>query len=690
VRGEDGLGHSKRIGVELGALFKGARVPIIVLYPDGTFAAANDIAIGQYGYSLEELLARRIHDLIVDARDVDADLERVGRSEDMTFERRRHRRKDGTTLWVVPAATTMIVCGEPYIVSVLQDVTALFEAETHARRAALSSLRDRQLVLNAIAAMLGEREVKPAEDVLARSVSTAIGGSASVWLPETPSSRRLRVVASHRWAAPAELPSVLELDREPTALRAWETGMGSSVSADQATSGTLESAAIGWARDVADASCIVVPLLGRRGAYGLVYAVRAASDDTDRALAMATMLANFGGLVLETVQLEARAERDEQRAEDLWHAASERLTDGIALIDRDYRVMRINSAMRALVQSEAADIVGKKCSEVFQVCQAETPCPHALAAASSQRVVREFRGRVSGRPLRIEIVPMSPGSTDFAFIHLGHDQTEERATRSGLISADRLATIGRLAAGVAHEVNNPAALVTVNLGVLRDRFATGAARTAEVLAMLDESLEGMDRIRDIVRDLKGFARERSRERVDLGELVASAVRMAAHATRGHARVAKSLQDDVWATVRGARIAQVLLNLIINAAQAIPPGQAADHRILVRTFKEGDYACIEVSDTGPGVPRELAERIFEPFFTTRESSGGTGLGLWLAREIVKEEGGNIVLRERSARGACFLLSLMASPARPGRTETSTGVQAPMPELSKMKDGTEEVR
>jgi PAS domain S-box-containing protein len=683
VRGENALSHSRRIGAELGALFKGTRVPMIVLHPDGAFAAANDVAIRQYGYSLEELLTRRIHDLIVDARDVDADLGRVGRSEALTLERRRHRRKDGTTLWVVPAASTMTLCGEPYIVSVLQDVTALFEAEAQARRAVESSLRDRQLVLNAIAAMLGEREVEPAEDVLARSVSTAIGGSTSVWLPETPSGRRLRVVASHRWPARAELPLIFDLDREPNALRAWETGMGSSVSIDQAAPGTLAWAAISWARGVTDASCIVVPLLGRRGAYGLVYAVRAASDDSDRALAMATTLASFGGLVLETVQLEARAKSDEQRAEDLWHAASERLTDGIALIDRDYRVVRINSAMCALVQSSDTDIVGRKCSEVFQVCQAESPCPHAIAAASSLRVVREFRGRISGRPLRVEIVPMSPGSRDFAFIHFGHDQTEERATRSGLISADRLATIGRLAAGVAHEINNPAALVTVNLGVLRDRFATGAARPAEVLAMLDESLEGMDRIRDIVRDLKGFARERPRERVDLGELVASAVRMAAHATRGHARVARILEDDVSATVRGARIAQVVLNLIINAAQAIPPGQPTENHILLRTFKKEDLACIEVSDSGPGVPPELAERIFEPFFTTRESSGGTGLGLWLAREIVKEEGGTLILRDSPEGGACFLVSLAGSSA-------PLPAESPLGKLAEMKDGTGEVR
>jgi C4-dicarboxylate-specific signal transduction histidine kinase len=179
--------------------------------------------------------------------------------------------------------------------------------------------------------------------------------------------------------------------------------------------------------------------------------------------------------------------------------------------------------------------------------------------------------------------------------------------------------------------------------------------------MLDESIEGMGRIHDMVRDLKGYARERSKERVELGELVTTAIRMAAHATRGHAKVDKILGRDVWATVRGARIAQVVLNLLINAAQAIPSGRQSEHRIGVRTFNDRGQACIEVSDTGPGVSRELAGRIFEPFFTTRESAGGTGLGLWLAREIVEEEGGRIVLCEETGPGAKFLVSLVATPA-----------------------------
>ena len=259
-------------------------------------------------------------------------------------------------------------------------------------------------------------------------------------------------------------------------------------------------------------------------------------------------------------------------------------------------------------------------------------------------------------------------TSGIATIHVTHDLTEERAIRSQLVTTDRLASIGRLAAGVAHEINNPAAFVTVNLGVLRDRFLAGTARTQDVLSMLDDSLNGMERIREIVRDLKGFAREKSVDLVDLGAVAQSAIRMAAHETRGRARVERVAEEGAVARVRGARIAQVVLNLVVNAAQAITAGNASENRIVVRTLRAGDKARIEVSDTGTGVDPDLADRIFEPFFTTRERTGGTGLGLWLARGIVEEEGGTLTFHDEPGGGACFVVELPAASAEGGEART----------------------
>jgi len=250
-------------------------------------------------------------------------------------------------------------------------------------------------------------------------------------------------------------------------------------------------------------------------------------------------------------------------------------------------------------------------------------------------------------------------------------EARTRSLRAELLAAERLAAIGRLAAAVTHEVNNPAALVTVNLGVLRDRIAKGDTRTTEALSMLDDSVEAMGRIRDIVHDVKGFAVERGQERLDLSRLAAGAVRLVQLDGHAKTRLQAVFAPDVYARVRGSRLSQVLTNLLVNAAEALPrrgpaPASggdtAAEPSITIRTFREGDLACVEVADTGPGVPPDLAERIFDPFFTTRAGSGGTGLGLWLARGIVEEEGGTINLSERPGGGAVFRIALpVAGPA-----------------------------
>ena len=249
-------------------------------------------------------------------------------------------------------------------------------------------------------------------------------------------------------------------------------------------------------------------------------------------------------------------------------------------------------------------------------------------------------------------------------------EVRTKALRAELLAADRLASIGRVAAGIAHEVNNPAALVTINLGMVRDRLKSGHPDVRELLAMLDDSMDAMTRIRDIVQQVRGVATERPTERVDLSRLAANVVRMVQFDAHTHTTIDALFEPGVFARVRSARVSQVLTNLLINAAQATPPeagepvgleADAARPHIVLRTFRAGDSACIEVSDSGPGVPAHLGERIFEPFFTTRAGSGGTGLGLWLARGIVEEEGGTLALSEAAGGGAVFRVSLPAAAA-----------------------------
>jgi signal transduction histidine kinase len=220
---------------------------------------------------------------------------------------------------------------------------------------------------------------------------------------------------------------------------------------------------------------------------------------------------------------------------------------------------------------------------------------------------------------------------------------------------------------VAHEVNNPAAFVTLALPLARDRVNQG--RPAEALALIDEAIAATAQITEVMRDLGGVVRDRPRAVVDLSALVQSTLRIASYEAETRARVERVFEAGVTAEVRSTRIAQVLLNLVLNAAQALPEGDAEHHRIEVRTRRAGDQAIIEVSDTGPGVPDSIAARIFEPFFTTRSALGGTGLGLWLSRTIVEEEGGTLTSRNRPEGGAVFTVSLPLHRAEDTRVRAS---------------------
>jgi PAS domain S-box-containing protein len=646
-------------------MFAESRVPVIVVESDGRLVTANAAAIAQYGWTLDELVTMNVRDFQASARaELEEDLARAFHSDAAPLDRRPHRRKDGSILWVVPAAGAVTVEGETLVVSSLQDVSAALLAEQRARDASESALRERQLLLNAVVAMLGEPELVPALRILARSLAQAIGRPTTVLLPERKGSRVMHVVAWHGLdeeiiRSIADLR--VDLDREHGARRAWESGIGHALRLEDLEPGTVEHATA-----LRLGTGIVAPLAGRSGTHGVLYAGPVSDQEVARAVMLATTLGTFGGLVLDAVQLE-------QRAKVMWEAASEHLPDGVVLLDSSLRIVRVNSAERRLLGARGEGMLGRLCSDVFDVCADVPRCVHRIALEERTRQVREIIGRDSRRPFRIEVIPVDENEADVAVIHVAHDLSEERAVRTQLVTNERLASIGRLAAGVAHEINNPAAFVTVNLGVLRDRCAAGTARTQDVLAMLDDSINGMDRIRDIVRDLKGLARDRSIDVVDLGAVAQSALRMAAHETRGRGRIERIAEEGALARVRGARITQVVLNLVLNAAQALPPGRA-ENRISVRTRRAGDRVRLEVADNGPGIDQATAPRIFEPFFTTREAAGGTGLGLWLARSIVDEEGGTLTFHEEPGGGACFVVDLPAAPPGAAPVHPPSGARA----------------
>jgi len=264
-------------------------------------------------------------------------------------------------------------------------------------------------------------------------------------------------------------------------------------------------------------------------------------------------------------------------------------------------------------------------------------------------------------------------------------RSERSRMQEQLLIADRMASVGTLAAGIAHEINNPLAVVTANLDFVLDAVAklgeelrsAAAARDGEGaeigwiatrLREIEEPLrdvrEAADRVRHIVRDLKVFSRsdEDKTGPVDVRRVLESSMRMAWNEIRHRARLVKDYGDVPPVEGNEGRLGQVFLNLIVNAAQAIPEGRAEHNEIRIITRRDDDgRVVVEVRDTGSGIPASVVSRIFDPFFTTKAIGVGTGLGLSICHRIVTALGGQIVVESQVAKGTVFRITLPAAKA-----------------------------
>jgi signal transduction histidine kinase len=249
---------------------------------------------------------------------------------------------------------------------------------------------------------------------------------------------------------------------------------------------------------------------------------------------------------------------------------------------------------------------------------------------------------------------------------------EREADVAELALADRISSAAALAAGVAHELNNPLAYVSANLAFLADAAArvvailSGAAPApgdAVVAAQLHEAMReartGAERMRAVVRDLKTFAGgdQDPHGPVELLPLLDSCLNVAWNEIRGRARIARDLAPIPPVVGNEARLGQLFLNLVVNAAQAIPEGRPDEHEIGIatRTLPDGRVA-VEVRDTGFGIPGADLPRIFDPFFTTKPPGLGTGLGLSICHAVVAALGGTIEVKSEPGRGSTFTVLL----------------------------------
>jgi signal transduction histidine kinase len=347
--------------------------------------------------------------------------------------------------------------------------------------------------------------------------------------------------------------------------------------------------------------------------------------------------------------------RDLQLREASQQEVVRRSVDGILIVDSTGSVVFTNPAAERLFSSPDRPLIGQH-----------------FPYEPSQAGPREIQIREGDNPCVAEMteVGIDWNGAPARLISL-REVTERRQAqelRDRLVHSERLAAIGQLAAGVTHEINNPATYVVANLTTMLDLITTleldpsaredTRAKLRELSDMVKENLDGMSRIRSITNDLRTFSRIDSQEvtLVDLNECVISACKIAFNEIRQRAHLIQALSELPHIPASRGKLAQVVTNLLVNAAQAIPEGSVESHRVTVRTGSGNGEIWLQVEDTGRGIPPQIRAKIFDPFFTTKARTQGTGLGLALCADIVRQHQGTIEVVSNTEGGTCFEVRL----------------------------------
>jgi len=417
---------------------------------------------------------------------------------------------------------------------------------------------------------------------------------------------------------------------------------------------------------------IVVIALGIIGAR-VLYSLRA---DRRYAQLLEDEVANQTRSLMSSLAATASAERS-------LRLVMESVPDAIAVLDREGRVLDANAAGRSLVTVPGDG--GQPRSGFEWLDSTAARIARENLAAAFEGALRRFEvpfQRPDGTEGTSQVLyaPVREGERIPKVLALARDVTEQRRTQAQLQQAEKLAAMGQLVSGVAHEINNPAAIISgFAQTLLLDQLTPEQRETMQM--MYDEAT----RIGRITSNLLAFARAGSKERtlVDLNDIVRRTFALRSyHLTTLNITVNLELDEsDPKAWANGSEMQQMLLNLLINAEQALT-GVTGRRAITIRTSAADDRVRLQVADTGPGVAADIQGKIFDPFFTTKPEGAATGLGLSICYGIVHDHGGRIWLDSEAGQGAVFTIELL----RDARTrQRITPPPMPAPQTPPVPEG-----
>lgn len=367
--------------------------------------------------------------------------------------------------------------------------------------------------------------------------------------------------------------------------------------------------------------------------------------------------------------------------EDGFRVSVESSPIGMVLVDASARIVLVNRQVECMLGHRREELIGQP---------VETLVPERFRGghpASRDRFVSRAEARPMGHgrdlsalrkdgteiPVEIGLNPVRTDEGLFVLATLV-DRSEQEALRRQLLVKDRMVTVGTLAAGLAHGINNPLAYVMANLDFAGEELRRLSAapadlppdvqRLSEIQRALAEAEDGGRRIHDLVSELLRFSRSEpaARKPIDVRALLDSALTMTTSQILDRARLVKRYEKTPPVDADPTQLIHVFMNLLTNAAQAIPQGASDQHEVRVTTSTDSrGRAVVEILDTGSGIGPEDMDRLFAPFFTTKPVGHGTGLGLWVAHGIVTALGGEITVESAEQHGAVFRIAL--PPARP---------------------------
>jgi two-component system, NtrC family, sensor kinase len=637
--------------VRFHSLFDRIPVGLFRATPAGEFLDVNPALAEMLGYpDRESLLAVHTSALYADA-EAQARWRRLAERDGIVRNYEvRLRRLDGTTIWgratarVARGETGRVLCYEGSLEDITErkwaeDVLAERTQQLEAVRAVTTEIT-RELDLPALLELLTVRVVE-----LLRGSS----GEVALW------DERRQLLEPQAWQGLGEW--IREI-RYPLGI-----GIAGTVAAERR--GMIIEDYRQFPRAVPEylarveiASAMAEPLMYRDRLVGVIVVNRPPAVHP------------FGGQDLELLRLfaaqaavaivNARLFGEVARAKAEWENTFDATADLIAVLATDGTILRSNRALANRCRVTPAEIVGRRCFDIFPECDGPsescglTRCLQAKASVTLERTLS-----TTGEVFLQTYSPLLDASGAVAaVIQVSKDVTAQRRMHDQLLHSEKMAAMGRLISGVAHELNNPLTAIFGNAQLLL------LGTTDEVTRQRAETLAGeAERAAKIVRNLLSFARPYKPERtqVAINPLVEATLDLRAYECEvRNIRVRTTLSPALPTVLADPhQIQQVLLNLLINAEQALHP-QGGE--ILITTGPaEAGHLTISVEDSGPGIPAEILERIFDPFVTSKDVGQGTGLGLSICYAILQEHGGRIRAGNRPQGGAAFAFDLPVDAA-----------------------------